>query len=219
MRSRRPTRSGAVTGGRGLFGLALGVTLVLLAKGARAETFRYVDRQGRVHNVEVKTEADPPPAEPPPAPAATTDARKDLGEWAYLPLARDAARAYSVPLPLVLAVMKVESGFNSRAVSEKGAQGLMQLMPATAADLGVVDPFDPRENIRGGARYLRSLMDSFGGDTPRALAAYHAGVGRVRKSGGAAPFETTRRYVACVLQVYRRYQVSLGDAPPALAAR
>jgi soluble lytic murein transglycosylase-like protein len=104
---------------------------------------------------------------------------------------------------LVLAVIQVESGFDARAVSRKGAQGLMQLMPDTARLLRVPDPFDPRENIRGGTSYLRQMLDLFDERLELALAAYNAGPGAVRRHGGIPPFEETREYVRRVLTLYR----------------
>lgn len=114
---------------------------------------------------------------------------------------RDAALRHGVPERLVTAVIHVESGFNPRAVSRKGARGLMQLMPDTASSLGVHDTFDPRENIDGGVRHLRGLIDRFGNNLPLALAAYNAGEGVVAGYGGIPPYAETRDYVARVLQL------------------
>src|SRR4030095_12708722 len=97
----------------------------------------------------------------------------------YVQEIRDAAERYGVPIKLVSAVIRAESGFNPRAVSRKGAQGLMQLMPTTAATLGVRNSFDPREHIDGGVRHLRTLIDRFPINLPLALAAYNAGEGAV----------------------------------------
>ncbi len=115
-----------------------------------------------------------------------------------------AASNSAVEANLLRAVIVVESGFNSRAVSRRGAVGLMQLMPATATRFGVSDPFDPRENVHGGARYLRFLMDRFGHDVRLALAAYNAGEEAVERNGGRIPpFLETQAYVPRVLQIYR----------------
>src|SRR5437899_6800798 len=113
-----------------------------------------------------------------------------------------AAERYGVPDRLVQAVIRVESGFNSRAVSVKGAQGLMQLMPETASLLGVRDSFDPQQNIDGGVRHLRGLIDRFGNDLAMALAAYNAGEKAVVTYRGIPPFAETRDYVTRVLYYY-----------------
>ncbi len=112
---------------------------------------------------------------------------------------QEAAQKYDLAPGLIKAVIKAESGFRVDAVSVAGAQGLMQLMPATAKDLGVTNPFDIRQNIDGGARYLRQMFDLFDGDARLALSAYNAGPGNVQKYGGDVPFPETRRYVARVL--------------------
>jgi hypothetical protein len=112
---------------------------------------------------------------------------------------QEAAQKYDLAPGLIKAVIKAESDFRVDAVSVAGAQGLMQLMPATAKDLGVKNPFDIRQNIDGGARYLRQMFDLFHGDTRLALSAYNAGPGNVHKYGGDVPFPETRRYVARVL--------------------
>jgi hypothetical protein len=108
---------------------------------------------------------------------------------------REAAERYGVEEGLIKAVIRAESGFNSRAVSPKGARGLMQLMPGTASMLGVRDSFDPRQNIDGGVRHLRALIDRFGSDLKLALAAYNAGEQAVITHGGIPPYRETRDYV------------------------
>jgi soluble lytic murein transglycosylase-like protein len=115
-----------------------------------------------------------------------------------------AALAASVEPNLLRAVIVVESGFNPRAVSKRGAVGLMQLMPATATRFGVSNRYDPRENVHAGARYLRFLIDRFGQDVSLALAAYNAGEGAVERNGGRIPhFTETMAYVPRVLKIYR----------------
>jgi len=115
-----------------------------------------------------------------------------------------AARRHGLPPALVKAVVKAESNFQPNAISDKGAQGLMQLMPATAEDLGVDHPFTPEENVLGGSRYLREMYDRFG-DWEHALAAYNAGPGAVDRFGGVPPYAETQEYVERVLHYYRRY--------------
>ena len=112
---------------------------------------------------------------------------------------------YNIDEELIRAVIQVESGWKPDAVSSKGAQGLMQLMPRTAAMLGVQDAFDPEENIEGGVKYLAQLTDKYKGDVELALAAYNAGPSRVDAAGGA-PFPETARYVKNVMALYHRYR-------------
>lgn len=107
----------------------------------------------------------------------------------------EASRAYEIPIPVLKAVAKAESGFNFRAQSHCGAMGVMQLMPATARSLGVTDPWDPRQNIMGGSKYLRSMLNKYDGNLKLALAAYNAGSGNVDKYGGIPPFQETQNYV------------------------
>jgi hypothetical protein len=129
----------------------------------------------------------------------------------YLREITEAANRYGVPERLVMAVIRAESGFNPRAVSRKGAQGLMQLMPATASVLGVRNSFDPRENIDGGVRHLRGLLDRFPGNLAHAIAAYNAGEKAVVAYGGIPPYAETQDYVG---KVMRFYGVEGGNTPP-----
>ena len=115
------------------------------------------------------------------------------------------ASEFGVDKSLVKAVIHAESGYNPNAVSSKGAAGLMQLMPGTAQDLKVADSFNPTDNIRGGVRYLRFLLDTFKGNVTLALAAYNAGLARVAKYGGVPPYDETRNYVSKVLSYQKNY--------------
>jgi soluble lytic murein transglycosylase len=122
-------------------------------------------------------------------------------EHAYDELIREAATRYGVDATLIRSVMQAESAFDALAVSRRGAVGLMQLMPDVADDLAVADPFDPRDNIFGGVRYLRRLLDLYRGNVPLALAGYNAGATRVSEYGGVPPFPETERYVAQVTKL------------------
>ena len=120
----------------------------------------------------------------------------------YIKEIQEASQRYGVPVKLVSAVIRAESGFNPRAVSRKGAQGLMQLMPTTASILGVRNSFDPRENIDGGVRHLRGLIDRFPHSLPLAIAAYNAGERAVVQHSGIPPYPETRDYVTKVMRFY-----------------
>ena len=130
-------------------------------------------------------------------------------------LAIAAAQRHGLDPELVLAVVGVESAFKPDAVSNKGAQGLMQLMPRTARELGVADPMDPAQNLDGGTRYLRMLIAKYGGDLGRALAAYNAGPGAVKRYRGVPPYRETHHYIDRVLRRYAREQAQSGEAPAA----
>jgi hypothetical protein len=117
-----------------------------------------------------------------------------------------ASAKYNLPRELIMAVIKAESDFQARAVSSAGAQGLMQLMPATARELGVKNSFDIRENIEGGVRYLKKLLDIFSGNLEEALAAYNAVPGAVKKYQGKVPFQETRLYVQRVLSFLSHFK-------------
>lgn len=124
----------------------------------------------------------------------------------FEPIINEYALKYGVDKALVKAVIHAESGYNPSAVSPKGAQGLMQLMPKTAQGLKVANSFDPADNIKGGVRYLRFLLDTFKGDETLALAAYNSGMSNVAKYRGVPPYQETRNYVSKVLSYKRNYQ-------------
>jgi soluble lytic murein transglycosylase-like protein len=138
-------------------------------------------------------------------------------DWAHVPLnltaytdaVRSAAAEYGVDPALLRAVIHAESAFNPHAMSAKGAQGLMQLMPGTASDMGVVDAFDAAQNIRGGAQYLAQMLKNFGGDERLATAAYNAGPGAVQRYADVPPFAETRVYVERVATLRERYRKAL----------
>ena len=128
-------------------------------------------------------------------------------------LAIATAQRHGLDPELVLAVVGVESAFKPDAVSHKGAQGLMQLMPGTARELGVTDPLDPAQNLDGGTRYLRMLIAQYGGDVGKALAAYNAGPGAVKRYRGVPPYRETHHYIDRVLKRYEREQAQAKAAP------
>jgi len=149
--------------------------------------------------------------EPPPAPPVAKRPRKaEAGKAApgtlpYATLVAAAAAEQGLPEALLHAVIRAESNYDPNALSPRGAAGLMQLMPATARELGVADVWDPAANIRGGARYLKRLLEMFDQDLDLAVAAYNAGPGAVIGNGSAIPpFAETQRYVPRVLEYYRR---------------
>ena len=178
------------------------------------DIYRYEDRDGVVHYTNVKPsgqgwkrvfrgsrrKAARPRIDP------RRHARDPDAHRRYDAYVREAALLYQLPETIIRAVMKVESNFYPHVVSADGAMGLMQLMPATAAKMGVRNPFDPRENILGGTRFLRILANSFNGDLVLTLAAYNAGPGAVVKYKGVPPYRETRRYVQNVLRYYYAYR-------------
>jgi soluble lytic murein transglycosylase-like protein len=124
----------------------------------------------------------------------------------FEPIIHNAADAFKIDPALIKAVIMAESRYNPKAISKRGARGLMQLMPATAKSLGVTDSFDPEDNIFGGSLYLKTLIDKFGGDIKLALAAYNAGSRQVIKYGGVPPFKQTKRYIHRVFKYHQLYK-------------
>lgn len=130
---------------------------------------------------------------------------------AYDAIIDEAAAEYDVDPALIRAVMQAESAFHPLVVSRAGAEGLMQLMPELATEMGVTDSFDPRENIMGGVRYLKQLLTYHKGDLDLALASYNAGPGNVERYGGVPPFRETRNYVKTVKQLLKQTRSSSAD--------
>lgn len=200
---------------------ALAVLLATCAIGvawaADDGLFYYVNDSGDVvvTNLDGRADLRPVPGTAP-ATTATVGAHAALPATPYDEFIERLAREHGLSPSLIKAVALVESGFDPTAVSPKGAQGLMQLMPATAREYGVRDAFDPYENLRAGTIHLRRLLDRFEGDLTLALAAYNAGEGAVRRSGGVPAYRETREYV-------RKVHDSLGPrerrrpAPPPAA--
>ncbi|WP_114970174.1 lytic transglycosylase domain-containing protein [Rhodoferax ferrireducens] len=142
-----------------------------------------------------------------PATAARKGSSSHARNAGYDKVVDEVSRAYGLESALLHAVISVESSYNPKAVSKKGAAGLMQLMPQTAQRYGVADAFDPRQNLNGGARYLRDLLRKFNNDISLALAAYNAGEDAVMKHGNRIPpYRETLSYVPKVLDIYQRFQ-------------
>ncbi|MGA8271239.1 MAG: lytic transglycosylase domain-containing protein [Candidatus Sulfotelmatobacter sp.] len=152
---------------------------------------------------------------PQPQPSAATAARPfDLNQAVH-----DASGTYQLDPDLVTSVIRAESGFNVRAVSPKGAQGLMQLMPQTASQLGVRNAFDPQANVEAGTRYLRELLERYNFDLIKALAAYNAGPQRIDQYHGVPPYYETKAYVARIVRDFNKKKLADKSATAALAKK
>jgi len=195
--------------------LGLGVLLVTVSAGYFVSGFsgsREVPGQARAATQVARVEAAPmesAPTQSAPAPATTPTSIETEGEVDLDTYIKQVAAKYDVPADLVAAVIEAESSRNPRAVSRRGARGLMQLMPKTAKRLGVDDPFDPRANIEAGVKHLRAMIDIFGNDLPRVLAAYNAGEVAVIKHRGVPPYRETRAYVKRITKKLDRSTVAV----------
>lgn len=182
-----------------------GLTLVNLSgMPALAEIYYHTDENGVVHVTNLPNSPDYKLWN-----GQRVIIKAGINRTEYGPLIQKASQKYKVDYSLVKAVIKAESNFNHKAVSPKGAQGLMQLMPKTASTLQVRDSFEPASNIEGGVRYLKYLMNIYNGHLPLALAAYNAGEKAVAKYGGIPPYNETRGYVKRVMALYKQYSAEL----------
>ena len=171
---------------------------LLAPHASYAGIYRYVDAAGRIHFTNVPT-------------SNKFQFYRDEGDkYKVETLISHYAQRFELDESLIKAVIKVESDYDPSVVSSKGAQGLMQLMPETAREIGVNNPFDPSDSIYGGSYYLRKMLDSFDRNLDYALAAYNAGPAAVRKYGGIPPFEETQNYVRRVKYYINHYQNSKG---------
>ena len=173
--------------------------MLLFCESASADIYRYRDEKGVWHFTNVKSDKRYKLY------LRTYSRKPNQYILDYEGIIKQAARRFRVEFPLIKAVIKAESDFNHRAVSHKGAQGLMQLMPDTAEEMDVGDPFNPEENIFGGTRYLGLLLERFKNNKRLALAAYNAGPEAVEEHQGIPPYPETRTFVKRVLYYYDQY--------------
>ena len=191
----------------GLPCLLLVVLLGVIAKSAPADIYRYVDEDGVIHFSNVPTHYR--------FRLYISETKLDYRAYfdRYDKIIIRAARKHGVDNSLVKAVIRAESDFDKNAISHKGAQGLMQLMPETAKDLAVKDSLDPHENINAGVRYLKRQLKNFQNNVPLALAAYNAGENTVRRYGRIPPYEETRTFVDRVLRYWDEFSLNQQSKP------
>lgn len=182
------------------------IMILAFTSPAYADIYKYMDAEGVLHLTNVPTQTGVKYVLIMREKRVLLD--KKLGEniSQYDELIMKASWKYNVEPALVKAIIKAESNFNHRAVSRKGARGLMQLMPATASSLQVRDSFHPENNIEGGVKYVRYLLNYFNGNLPLALAAYNAGENAVVRHGGIPPYRETQTYVRRVLSYLDRFK-------------
>ena len=188
--------------------LALGAVFFTSTE-AHADIYRYVDKDGVIHFSNVSKRGQLVARNGDPGVRRTQDVREadvDRDPARYDAYIREAAGLYQIPEALVRAVIRVESNFDPNAISRANARGLMQLIPGTAERMLVTDPFDARQNVLGGTRYLRVLANLFNGNLQLTLAAYNAGENAVIRHRGIPPYEETQNYVTKVLQFYNLYR-------------
>jgi len=193
--------------------------LVCLSGGqtAHADVYKFTDKDGIVHYTNVRPSGQKN-VKTFTFPCYASDTKCNQLDWENIPLNRQAfsdeiqaaATVFRVDDSLIRAIIHAESAYYPDALSPRGAQGLMQLMPATQEELQVVDVFDPLNNIEGGTLYLSRLLDQFDQDVGLAAAAYNAGPGAVHEYGGIPPYKETREYVRRVKILYRRYRSAEG---------
>ena len=182
------------------------LSILLWPVASGADIFRYVDADGVIHYSNTQPDEKftlylrEGPKAAPRAPASAIS-----GESWMTGYVDRFSRANDLPPALVHAIIKAESNGQRKAVSRKGAMGVMQLMPFTSKRLRVADPFDPIENIEGGVKYIKELLVTFEGNLTNTVAAYNAGPAAVRKYGGIPPYQETRLYVRRVMDLYRQY--------------
>lgn len=194
---------------------------LLTAVSAEAQIYTWRDGSGNLVLSNKPREGSTTPVATYAVPGAalirtTSKPAASRGVTAYDDMIRQHCDYHGISTDLVRAVIQAESGFNPRAVSPKGAMGLMQLMPATARDLGVNDPFHPSENIRGGVKYLAQLLTRFKQDVQLALAAYNAGPERVERYAGVPPFRETQNYVRKITGATKAAAPPPAPPPPAV---
>lgn len=201
-----------------VFSFTMLLMALSLLSNAKADIYEYIEENGVSHfsnvpsdgryKLYLRTPEAAPAASPAKISANTNKAIVASAKRKHFELyVQEAAKAFQIEAALLHAVITAESNYNARALSRKGAIGLMQLMPQTAKQYGITDPYDPGQNIRGGAQYLKYLLGLFNNDLQLVLAAYNAGENAVRRHGNRLPpYQETLRYVPKVLGYYQKYR-------------